>query len=69
LSSGQEDSKDGIHEVIGHAVSRLIATGKPLDRENILAQLRLGEAHAVDGRKKIYAEAVRYVTESKAGRG
>ncbi|CCJ73569.1 hypothetical protein BN137_2946 [Cronobacter condimenti 1330] len=34
-----------------------------MQTENILAQLKQSEAHSVDGTKKIYAEAIRFVAE------
>ena len=54
-----------IYAVIGYAVSCLIALGKPIETENILAQLRLTERKSVDGMKKLHAEAIRMVTNDK----
>ncbi len=55
-----------IYAVIGYAISCLIALGKPIETENILAQLRLGERESVDGMKKLHAEAIRIVTNDKS---
>jgi len=60
--SHSEDSDD-IHKAIGLAVSRVISSGKTVNRENILAQLRESEEHCVDGTKKIYADAIRQVIQ------
>lgn len=60
--SHSEDSDD-IQKTIGLAVSRVISSGKTVNRENILAQLRELEEHSVDGTKKIYADAIRKVTQ------
>ena len=60
--SHSEDSDD-IHKAIGLAVSRVISSGKPVNTENILVQLRESEEHSVDGTKKIYADAIRKVTQ------
>lgn len=54
-----------IYAVIGYAVSCLIALGKPVETENILAQLKLTERESVDGMKKLHAEAIRMVTNDK----
>ncbi|POU00215.1 hypothetical protein C3369_15095 [Escherichia sp. ESNIH1] len=54
-----------IYAVIGYAVSCLIALGKPVETENILAQLRQTEKKSVDGMKKLHAEAIRMVTNDK----
>ena len=54
-----------IYAVIGYAISCLIALGKPIETENILAQLRLGERESVDGMKKLHAEAIRILTNDK----
>lgn len=61
--SYSEDS-DEIHKAIGLAVSRVISSGKPMNKENILAQLRQAEEHSVDGTRKIYADAIRKVTQN-----
>lgn len=63
MDIGKSHSMDEIYRAIGHAVSRLIASGTPVQTENILAQLKQSEAHSVDGTKKIYAEAIRFVAE------
>ena len=60
--SHSEDSDD-IQKAIGLAVSRVISSGKPINTENILAQLRESEEHSVDGTKKIYADAICQVTQ------
>lgn len=60
--SHSEDSDD-IYKAIGLAVSRVISSGKAVNRENILAQLRELEEHSVDGTKKNYADAIREVTQ------
>jgi hypothetical protein len=62
--SHSEDSDD-IQKAIGLAVSRVIASGKPVNTENILAQLRESEKHSVDGTKKIYADAIRKLTQER----
>ena len=54
-----------IYAVIGYAVSCLIALGKPIETENILAQLRLAERKSVDGMKKLHAEAINLVANDK----
>lgn len=61
--SHSEDSDD-IQKAIGLAVSRVIASGKPVNTENILAQLRESEKHSVDGTKKIHADAIHKVTQA-----
>ncbi|WP_313655399.1 hypothetical protein [Pantoea sp.] len=35
---------DDIHKAIGLAVSRVLSSGKPVNKENILAQLRESES-------------------------
>ncbi|MCX3308336.1 hypothetical protein ORN12_04840 [Pantoea vagans] len=62
--SHSEDSDD-IQKAIGLAVSGVIASGKPVNTENILAQLRESEKHSVDGTKKIYADAIRKLTQER----
>ncbi|MGJ0479989.1 hypothetical protein [Pantoea agglomerans] len=62
--SHSEDSDD-IQNAIGLAVSRVIASGKPVNTENILAQLRESEENSVDGTKKIYADAIRKLTQER----
>lgn len=54
---------DDIHKAIGLAVSRVLSSGKAVNKENILAQLRESEKHFVDGTKKIYADAIRKVIQ------
>lgn len=62
--SHSEDSDD-IQKAIGLAVSRVIASGKPVNTENIMAQLRESEENSVDGTKKIYADAIRKLTQER----
>lgn len=57
-----DDSGD-VHKAIGLAVSHLLSSGKPVDKDNILAQLKESEKRSVDGTKKVYAEAVRKVAQ------
>lgn len=59
------DDCDDVHKAIGQAVSRLLSSGKPVDKDNILAQLKESEERSVDGTKKVYAEAFRKVTQEK----
>lgn len=58
---------DEIKIAIGRAVSSLIASGKPVEKNSILKQLMLCEKQATDGMKKIYAAAIRLVTDSSTG--
>lgn len=63
--SHSEDSDD-IQKAIGLAVSRVLSSGKLVNKENILAQLRELEEHSVDGTRKIYADAIRkFMQESE----
>ncbi|MGP2540598.1 hypothetical protein [Pantoea eucalypti] len=61
--SHSEDSDD-IQKAIGLAVSRVISSGKSMNKENILAQLRELEEHSVDGTKKIHADAIHKVIQA-----
>ncbi|EKK5268923.1 hypothetical protein NNQ28_08955 [Cronobacter dublinensis] len=56
------EDMDDIYRVIGKAVSRLIASGIPVETDNIIAQLKDSEEQTVDGTRQIYAEAIRLVT-------
>lgn len=60
----KSETKYDIYAVIGHAVSRLIASGKPVETDNILAQLKESEAESVDGMKHLYADAARIVSNA-----
>ncbi|CCJ83975.1 hypothetical protein [Cronobacter dublinensis] len=55
------EDMDDIYRVIGKAVSRLIASGIPVETDNIIAQLKDSEEQTVDGTRQIYAEAIRLV--------
>jgi len=59
---------DNINIVIGRAVSSLIASGKNVEKNTILEQLRQSERKAVDGLKRVYAEAISLVSGSAAAR-
>ncbi|WP_205951778.1 hypothetical protein [Pantoea stewartii] len=57
------DDEDDIHKVIGQAVSRLVASGKPLNKENILSLLRESEQQSVDGTREVFAMAISKVSK------
>ncbi|MBN6032952.1 hypothetical protein [Pantoea ananatis] len=57
------DKKEDVHRVIGQAVSRLVASGKPLNKEGILSLLRESEQQSVDGTREVYAVAIRKVSK------
>lgn len=61
------EDMDDIYRVIGKAVSRLIASGIPVETDNIIAQLKDSEEHTVDGTRQIYAEAIRLVASGVDG--
>lgn len=49
---------DEINLAIGRAVSSLISSGKEVEKESILEQLRKSEKEALDGMKAVYASAI-----------
>ncbi|CAK6500136.1 hypothetical protein PANPA_00061 (plasmid) [Pantoea sp. Nvir] len=55
---------DEINLAIGRAVSSLISSGKNVEKHSILEQLRESEKEAVDGMKKVYADAIGMVAGS-----
>lgn len=59
------EDTNAVYAAIGYAVSCLIESGKPLERDHLLAQLRQIEKQSVDGMKKIYAEALQMVASEK----
>ncbi|EGT5659436.1 hypothetical protein [Cronobacter dublinensis] len=61
------EDMDDIYRVIGKAVSRLIASGIPVETDNIIAQLKDSEEQTVDGTRQIYAEAIRLVASGVDG--
>ena len=61
MGSGSSDNMENIEEVIGHAVSSLLKSGKKVDEQEILAFLKQQEAQAADGRKKLYGRAISVV--------
>ncbi|ELQ6171432.1 hypothetical protein R2294_002805 [Cronobacter dublinensis] len=61
------EDMDDIYRVIGKAVSRLIASGIPVETDNIIAQLKDSEEKTVDGTRQIYAEAIRLVASGVGG--
>ena len=61
------EDMDDIYRVIGKAVSRLIASGIPVETDNIIAQLKDSEEQTVDGTRQIYAEAIRLVASGVVG--
>ncbi|ELY2735395.1 hypothetical protein ACI00D_000617 [Cronobacter dublinensis] len=61
------EDMDDIYRVIGKAVSRLIASGIPVETDNIIAQLKDSEEQTVDGTRQIYAKAIRLVASGVDG--
>ena len=61
LGSENPDNVENIEEVIGHAVSSLLKSGKKVGVQEILAFLKQQEAQSVDGRKKLYGRAISVV--------
>lgn len=57
------DYEEDVHKVIGQAVSRVVASGKPLNKESILSLLRESEQQSVDGTREVYAVAIRKVSK------
>lgn len=51
-----------INQAIGRAVTTLIAAGMPVEKYAILAELQESEAKAIDGVKKIYGEAIQFIS-------
>lgn len=61
MDADKSEEKYDVYAVLGHAVSCLLASGKAVETESLLMQLRYSEAQAVDGMKKLYAEAASIV--------
>lgn len=57
----KSEEKYDIYAVLGHAMSCLIASGMPVETDNLLKQLRILEQNSVDGMRKLYGEAARMV--------
>ncbi|MDY0890308.1 hypothetical protein [Kosakonia sp. CFBP8986] len=56
------ERKYDIYAILGHAASSLLASGKPVDEDNILTQLSLGREKSVDGMRMLYDEAIRMMS-------
>ena len=63
MGSDSPDKMENIQSVIGLAVSRLLESGKEVGTEEILVILREEESKSVDGRKKLYGRAIRFVAD------
>lgn len=61
MDAEKSESKYDIYALLGHAVSSLLASGKSVKKDNILAQLSRGREHSVDGMRMLYDEAIRMV--------
>ncbi|WP_346554962.1 hypothetical protein [Pantoea agglomerans] len=61
LGTGSPDNMESIQSVIGYAVSSLLKSGEKVGVEEILTFLKQQEARSVDGRKKLYGQAIRVV--------
>lgn len=61
LGTASQDNEESVQSVIGHAVSSLLKSGKEIDEQEILTFLKQQEARSVDGRKKLYGQAIRVV--------
>ncbi|MCX3311123.1 hypothetical protein ORN12_19380 [Pantoea vagans] len=57
MDAHKSENKYDIYAVIGHAVSCLLESGKPVEKDNIVMQLRKSEEQSVDGMKKLYGDA------------
>lgn len=55
-------SINDINQAIGRAVTTLITAGVPVEKYAILAELQESEAQAIDGVKKIYGEAIQFIS-------
>lgn len=61
MGTSSPDIMENIQSVIGDAVSSLLKSGEKVGVEEILAFLKQEEARSVDGRKKLYGQAIRIV--------
>lgn len=64
MDTGSSQSMDEISLVIGRAISSLISSGKRVEKDSLLEQLKLSETRAVDGMKTVYATAITLIAES-----
>lgn len=56
------NSRDAVNWAIGQAVSSLLAAGLSVEPDNILNNLREAEKNSIDGMRKIYNEAISFVS-------
>lgn len=67
MDADKSEEKYDIYAVLGHAVSCLLASGQPVENNNLLMQLKKLEGHSVDGMKKLYAQAARMMAVKDSG--
>lgn len=67
MDADKSEEKYDIYAVLGHAVSCLLASGQPVENDNLLMQLRKLEEQAIDGMRKLYAEAARMMAVKESG--
>lgn len=63
MGSDSLDKMENIQSLIGLAVSSLLKSGKKVGTQEKLTILREEESKSVDGRKKLYGRAIRFVAD------
>ncbi|MCE0491922.1 hypothetical protein LU196_17960 [Pantoea sp. Mb-10] len=64
MDTRSSQTRERISSVIGSAICSLISAGKQVEKNALLAHLKISEAHAVDGMKKVYGAAIHLVKQS-----